>query len=150
MTDTPRAPFERMFHARWGDMDFNGHLRNTAYLDMGADVRMMYFVAHGFPMREFERLKVGPVIRSDELTYYKELRLLDPIRATLLLAGLSADGARFRFRNEFFRGDGRLAARLDSSGGWLDLVERRLVAPPAELLAIIDDAPRSDDFEELR
>ena len=25
--------FTRTFHARWGDMDFNGHMRNTAYLD---------------------------------------------------------------------------------------------------------------------
>lgn len=32
----------KTFHVRWGDMDFNAHMRNTAYLDISADVRMMY------------------------------------------------------------------------------------------------------------
>jgi acyl-CoA thioester hydrolase len=33
-----------------GDMDFNRHMRNTAYLDKSADVRMLFFAEHGFPM----------------------------------------------------------------------------------------------------
>jgi acyl-CoA thioester hydrolase len=59
--------FAKTFHVRWGDMDFNAHMKNTAYLDLAADVRMMYFQAHGFTMREFERLRLGPVIMRDEL-----------------------------------------------------------------------------------
>jgi acyl-CoA thioester hydrolase len=35
--------FRRPFHARWGDTDFNAHMRKMAYLDMAADVRMMYY-----------------------------------------------------------------------------------------------------------
>jgi acyl-CoA thioester hydrolase len=66
--------FAKQFHVRWGDMDFNAHMSNTAYLDVSADVRMMYFQEHGFPMREFERLRVGPVITRDELEYFRELR----------------------------------------------------------------------------
>ena len=27
--------FARPFVAGWGDMDFNGHMRNTAFLDRG-------------------------------------------------------------------------------------------------------------------
>jgi len=32
--------FERQMLSGWGDMDFNSHMRNTAYLDKSADVRM--------------------------------------------------------------------------------------------------------------
>jgi acyl-CoA thioester hydrolase len=39
--------YERTLFASWGDMDFNGHMRNTAYLDKAADVRLMFFAAHG-------------------------------------------------------------------------------------------------------
>ncbi|WP_229422843.1 thioesterase family protein [Telluria aromaticivorans] len=32
---------EQTLIAGWGNMDFNAHMRNTAYLDKSADVRMM-------------------------------------------------------------------------------------------------------------
>lgn len=141
--------FERTFHAGWGDMDFNAHMRNTAYLDRSADVRMMYFAENGFSMREFERLKIGPVIFKDELEYFRELRLLETVRVNLLLAGLSADASRFRLRNEFFREDGTLVARVTSNGGWLALAERRLAPPPPQLAELLRATPPTGDFEEL-
>ena len=144
------VPFERTVHGRWGDMDFNGHVRNTAYLDLAADLRMQCFAAHAFSMREFERLRIGPVITRDELEYFKEVRLLESLRCTFTIAGLSADGARFRCRNEFYRGDGRLAVRVTSTGGWLSLEQRRMVPPPAELADIMRGLARSADYEELR
>ena len=35
--------FEKQVLAGWADMDSNGHMRNTAFLDKSADVRMMFF-----------------------------------------------------------------------------------------------------------
>ena len=142
-------PFRKTFHVRWGDMDFNAHMRNTAYLDTSADVRMMYFQEHGFSMREFERLRVGPVILRDELDYYRELRLLETVEVTLETAALGADAARARLRNDFFRPDGKLCARVTSLVGWLDLDERRMRRPPDELAALMRSISRTEDFEEL-
>ena len=143
-------PFRTTFHARWGDMDFNGHMKNTAYLDAGADVRMMYFAEHGFSMREFEKRRIGPVISRDDLEYFRELRLLEPVRVTLVIAGASEDGSRFRMRNEFFRLDGERVARVTSTGGWLDLDKRRLTVPPPDLKLLLEQLERADDFEVLR
>jgi acyl-CoA thioester hydrolase len=140
--------FERVFTASWGDMDFNSHMANTAYLDRAADVRMMYFAEHGFPMAEFYRLRIGPVILRDELEYYREVGLLDEFRVTLELAELSADGSRFVIQNRLLRQDGKMIARIRSKGGWLSLDARRLVAPPEALLRALQDAPRSTDFKE--
>jgi len=138
--------FSRTFHVRWGDMDFNAHMRNTAYLDTSADLRMIYFEAHGFSMREFERLKLGPVIVKDELEYFRELKLLESITVTMALAGLAGDASRFRIRNEFFRPDGKIAARVTSAGGWFDLQARKIVPPPQSLAAILHDLTRTADF----
>ena len=129
--------FEKMLYARWGDMDFNGHMRNTAFLDASADVRMMYFAEQGFSMREFERLRFGPVILKDELEYFRELRLLEPVRVTLSAKEIRDDG-RFVLVNEFFREDGKPAARVTSSGGWLDLDKRKMTVPPAELQRLLE------------
>jgi acyl-CoA thioester hydrolase len=124
--------FEKTLYARWGDMDFNGHMRNTAYLDASADVRMFFFESEGFSMREFEERRMGPVITRDELEYFRELRLLEPVRVTLFAREVGEDG-RFVLVNEFFRADGKQVARVTSHGGWLDLNARKLVVPPAEL-----------------
>lgn len=130
-------------------MDYNGHMRNTAFLDRSADTRMMFFAEQGFPMAEFYRLRIGPVVLRDEVEYRQELGLLDPFEVTLALAGLSADGARFAIRNEFRKPDGSLCARVTSTGGWLDLGARKLVAPPSALHAALRTLARTDDFSEL-
>jgi acyl-CoA thioester hydrolase len=143
------APFSKTFHVRWGDMDFNAHMKNTAYLDLAGDVRMIYFLEHGFPMREFERLCIGPVILRDELEYFREMRLLESVKVNLTLVGVSEDTTRFCLRNEFFREDGKRAARVMSIGGWLDLTARKLTKPPAKLMEILQSLPKSEDFHTL-
>lgn len=141
--------FEKQLIAGWGDMDFNSHMRNTAFLDKSADVRMLFFADNGFPMDEFMRLRLGPVIRRDEVEYFKEIRMLEEMRVTLAIAGLSDDGSRFLLRNEFWRADERLAARVTSAGGWLDLAQRRLVAPPDALLAALRTLAPTEDYQAL-
>ena len=125
--------YTRQLMAGWGDMDFNAHMRNTAYLDKSADVRMLFFVEHGFPMSEFARLRLGPVVMKDEIEYFRELNLLEAINVELSIDGLSEDGSRLRLCNRVTRPDGVTAATVRSLVGWLDLDRRRLVAPPPAL-----------------
>jgi acyl-CoA thioester hydrolase len=141
--------FTKTFHVRWGDLDSNAHMANTAYLDLCVDVRMMYFASKGFSLREFERLRFGPVVQKDEIEYFRELRLLEPVTVSFALVGMSDDGSRFRIRNEFFREDGKPAARVTSLGGWLSLDTRKLIAPPAELREILAGLTRTEDFQTM-
>lgn len=141
--------FIRKLTAGWSDMDFNAHMRNTAYLDKSADVRLMFFAEQGFPAEEFIRLRIGPVVKRDEVDYFKEVNLLEEMSVSLMVAGLSDDGSRFRLRNEFSRADGKLTARVTSIGGWLDLSARKLIAPPDKLLAALRALARTVDFEVL-
>ncbi len=140
--------YQKTLIAGWGDMDFNSHMRNTAYLDKSADVRMMYFADSGFPMSEFRRLRLGPVVMKDEIEYFREVHLLDEVNISMLAAGLSADGSRMLLRNEFLR-QGILAARVTSTVGWFDLEQRKLVRPTAKLLEALQAMDRSEDFREL-
>ena len=68
---------------------------------------------------------------------------------TLALAGISPDGSRFRIRNEFFREDGKMAARVTTQGGWLNLELRKLTAPPPELVDVFSALARTGDFQEM-
>jgi acyl-CoA thioester hydrolase len=140
--------YEKTLVAGWGDMDFNSHMRNTAYLDKSADVRMMYFADNGFPMSEFVKLRLGPVVMKDEVEYFREFGLLEEVRVTFALAGLSEDGMRMKLRNDFYKKD-VLAARVTATGGWLDLAARKLVVPPPALLQLLRNLERSEDYAEL-
>ncbi len=144
-----RHVYSKILIAGWADMDFNSHMRNTAFLDKSADVRMMYFSENGFPMREFTRLGLGPVVMKDEVEYRKEVGLLQEITVTLAIAGHAEDGSRFLLRNEIFLPDGTLCASVTSLGGWLDRTARKLVAPPEALHIAMKSLPQADDFAVL-
>jgi hypothetical protein len=72
--------FERTFQVAWAHLDANGHMANVAFLDVAVDVRFMYFESCGFPPSEWAKLRVGPVVRRDEVDYHRELRMLQPFK----------------------------------------------------------------------
>ena len=121
-------------------------MKNTAYLDKAADVRQMFLIENGFPVEEFTRLRIGPVVMKDEIEYFREIGLQQKIDVTYALAGHALDGSRFLLRHEIFRPDGELSARVLSAGGWLNLDKRKIVAPPPALFAAMDSLQRTDDF----
>ena len=141
--------FQRVIQIGWGDMDANGHMRNSAYLDAASNVRMMFFMEHGITTAEFACWRIGPITLRDVLEYRRELHLLDEVRVTLEASGHSEDGSRFRLRNTFYRPDGQLAATLTTDGAWLDLERRRITRPPQDLLAAMLNLSGRDDFEIL-
>jgi acyl-CoA thioester hydrolase len=141
--------FEKALHVSWNHLDANGHMANTAYLDMAVDVRFLYFTSCGFSPEEFVAWGIGPVVRRDEVDYFRELRMLQTVRVSLLLAGLSDDASRFRLVNEFRREDGELCARLTSQGGWLDIKARKLVAPPEKLKGALLALERTEAYAQL-
>lgn len=149
MTPFIDGRYAREFLAGWGTMDFNGHMANTAYLDLAADVRMAFFSEHGFPPGEFRRLAIGPVMKKDEVEYFREVGLYDTVTLTYAVLAMSPDGARFVVENEILSAGGERAATVRSTGGWLDLRARKLVAPPPLLLAAFMKVPRAPGFVEL-
>jgi len=143
------APYSIQSIAGWAEMDANAHMANTAYLSKCVDARMSFFKQSGFPVTEFAKRQIGPVVRRDELEYFREIALMEPITITLALGGLAPDGSRFRLVNEILAADGRLAARVRSEGGWLDLAARKLIAPPPDLFTALAAMPHAEAFEQL-
>ncbi len=141
--------YRKELYAGWADMDFNAHMANVAYLNKAVDVRQRFLMEHGFPMEEFSRLRIGPVVMRDEIEYFREVGLQEKIIVSCELAGHAPDGSRFLIRHEIFRQDGKLSARITSAGGWLDLNLRKLIAPPKALFDAMNSLERTDDFIEL-
>ena len=52
--------FEHTFVAGWAHMDSNGHMRNTAFVDLAVDTRLLYLASAGFsaaPMTSTNRAR---------------------------------------------------------------------------------------------
>jgi len=142
-------PITRRFLAGWADMDWNSHMANTAYLNKVVDARVLALSEKGFPLEEFIRLRLGVVIMKDELEYKREIKWMEEIEISFSLAGLAPDGSRFKIQNEVRRANGELAARITSTGGFMDLDARKLVVPPPAVLAAYVSLPRTDDYADL-
>ena len=148
---TMAEPYVQEYRARWADMDFNQHMRNAAYLGVAEETRMRFMEANGWPMAEFARRKLGPVVVEDRLTYRIELGLLEPFRVDLTLAATTDDGRKFRVRNRFFRSsDDALCATVDSVVLWFDLQQRRAIVPPPELARVWLAVPHTEDIARLQ
>ncbi|MDX1630587.1 MAG: thioesterase family protein [Thermoanaerobaculia bacterium] len=141
--------FEKTFTVRWADLDSNGHMANTAYLDVCVDVRLGYLAERGVAPRDLKEFGIGPVVRRDEVDYFRELRLGESYFVDYELAGASGELSRFRIRNRFRNEAGDPVAEVVSTGGWFDHESRELVTPPEKLRKALLSLPRSDDFEEL-
>lgn len=138
------------FTVGWGDLDGNGHMANTAFLDHAADTRLQCFAALGFPASRFAAERFGPVVLHDDVVYRKELRLFDAYTVDLQVVAGTPDGGRFRLRNTFRNASGEVCAVVTSEGVWFDLDARRPRLPPADLLRLQASLPRAQGYEELR
>ncbi len=145
-----RDIFKQTFHVRWSDLDPNLHLRHTAYLDLCAATRFSYLENLGFTMEKFAELKVGPILFNENISYLSEVRAGDKLTVNVRISGLSEDGRKWKMHQEIFKqSDGKLAATLDISGAWFNVVQRKLQVPPDILKSKMDLLPKTDDFRLL-
>ena len=142
--------FEKKFETGWRDVDANGHVANSSYLEFAVNMRIAFFASCGYPPDNFLKHGFGPVIKTDFVEYFRELLMLEAFTVTIENGGHSDDFSRFRVVNSIYKEDRVPAARVTSVGGWLSLAERKLIEPPK----IIKDAwrtlPKTDEFEVLR
>lgn len=141
--------FEIRLEVRWDDLDANRHVRNTAFSEYATNARFHLLVAHGFDPARLEQMRFGPVMMREDIRYRRELFFGDVITVRVHAAGLSDDSSHWRVYQEVLRSDGKEAATLSIQGGWIHLDQRKLLAPPEELAAVLLSLPRTANFEEL-
>jgi acyl-CoA thioester hydrolase len=131
----------------WSQIDGNLHLRHSAYADFAAQARIELLNKIGLDYKAIARLKIGPILFREELIYLREVGLNDTVRVTTQLTRSTADGGRYSFRHELFRGDGVKAALIHVDGAWMDVVHRKLTGLPEEFQARLAEIPRSEDYQ---
>ncbi|MEH6534815.1 MAG: thioesterase family protein [Psychroserpens sp.] len=141
--------YKKDFEIRWSDVDANGHLANSAYVNFMSHTRVGFLNEHGFSMKKLIEHGIGPVVFSEQIYYFKESFLGQTLTVTLAVSGLSEDGMLFKFEHNFYNQNGQHLATCDILGAWIDLKERRLIALPEQLQALIKKFPKAENFKIL-
>jgi acyl-CoA thioester hydrolase len=139
--------FRHTIEVRWADCDANHHVRHSAYADFCTHARIEWLRAHGFGFDQFQAQAFGPVIFKESTEYLKEVKMSERIEIAIRIAALAEDGSRYRIRHDILKQDGKLAARHEISGAWMDLRARKLMLPPAALASLFGALDRTEDFE---
>lgn len=141
--------FQVTFNTKWSDFDPNRHMRHTAYNDYAAEVRVRFFQEHGLSINEFAKLNIGPILFKEETSFLKEIHIGENITVHMELEGVSKGIERWRFNHQIFNQEGILSAEIKVYGAWIDLIKRKLTAPPAEFLKIFEELPKTENFIEI-
>ena len=118
-------------------------------MDYAAQARVAFLNDFGFTLERFQKLRIGPVLFSEETQYLREVRANERISVTTEVTGLSPNGKHWRIRHRIFRAGGELACVVNVQGAWLDLVARKVVPAPVELQEAMRKAPRAEDYAEF-
>ncbi|MCG0287800.1 thioesterase family protein [Streptomyces sp. PSAA01] len=125
--------FQKSFEVRWDDVDLNGHLRNTRYVEYASTARHSYLAAAGWSARSLRKEGFAPVLLGEEIQYAHEVFLAETVDVSCEVVGLSADASRWRMQHTVLREDKGTAAVVRSLGTWIDLRVRKIAAPPPSL-----------------
>jgi len=139
--------YSQIFQVIWADIDPNMHLRHTAYNDYAAQVRVSFLADHGFSLKKFMTMAIGPILFREETRFLREVGINEKIKVDYHCAAMRKDGSRFKGVHSIWKEDGVQAAIITIEGAWIDTNARKLTIPPLELLEIINKIPRVDNFE---
>ena len=117
------------FLVRSYEVDRNGHLNGSIYVQWADEVRFQAARQAGVDVNAFIAGGVGPVNLETTIRYHRELREGDEVDVSCVFEW--GNGKTVNVYQEFRRPDGTLAATLTSTGGLLDLDRRRLLDDPA-------------------
>ncbi|MER5863307.1 acyl-CoA thioesterase [Kitasatospora sp. NPDC002040] len=138
------AAFSKRFEVRWDDVDINGHLRSTRYLEYATTTRLFFLKEAGWDIQELQKDGICLVLLNEEIHYRREVLLAQRVDVTFETVSMTDDGTRWRSRQILTRADGEIAAEIHSLSAWMDFGSRRICRPPDPLMATIRSAKAED------
>lgn len=134
---------------RWSDLDPNFHLRHSVYYDWGALCRIEFLYRHGLTADIMMKLRLGPILLREECVFRKEIRFGDNVIINLELLKSKRDFSRWTIRHTVIKNGDTISAILTVDGAWLDIVKRKLAAPPTDVIHVFEQMPVAEEFQWL-
>ena len=108
-------------------LDTFGHVNNATYLELYEEARLDFISKNGYGLKEIHRYQKGPVILDVKCRYKKEIVNREVI--TIRSKSLSLRGKIGQIHQEILKENGEIASDATFTVGFMDMQERKLVAP---------------------
>lgn len=138
--------FIQSFDIRWGDLDPNRHLANTAIMSLMIETRMAYLRSLGYGQQWFADHNIGPAILSETNWYLKEILPDEKVSVDLACMGHTSDLRFWRWRQNLYNQAGTPCAGHEVNFVWFDLLARKIIPAPDELKGSLAEMPRHPQF----
>ena len=125
-------PFEYRVQVKEFHLDTFGHVNNAQYLALYEEARWDFITANGFGLERIKHDKAGPVLLETTVKFKRELVNREWI--TIQSVPGELNGKIMFINQQMLKADGKIASEARFSIGFMDLKERRLVAPPDDWL----------------
>lgn len=133
---------------RWSDLDANMHLANASYMNYTSFARIEFLRKCGITLADFARLKIGPAVLREELSFFREAHQGQDIMISVVISGNSENGEIFEFEHNLYdKNTGTHLAYSRVFGLWFSTEHRKRMVPPAE---IQDKIMANVDKEKMR
>lgn len=139
--------FNLRVDVRWSDLDPNFHLRHSVYYDWGAFCRVQFFAAHGLDTNTMMAFQLGPILFREECVFRKEIRSEDVVNIDLKLVKARKDISRWSIQHQITKNSSFLSAVITVDGAWINMTERKLVAPHEKVVDVFNAMPKAENFE---
>ena len=139
-------PFKKSFQVIWADLDPNAHMRHTAYNDYAAQVRVGLFDRLNLPLNELVASGYGPVLFHEDTTFAREVLMGEVITVDCAALAFRKDLKIWKFRQQVWKQTGELACTILATGAFMDLKQRKVVVPPQQIIGMLEQIPKTDDF----
>jgi acyl-CoA thioester hydrolase len=120
-------PFKMRIAVRSYELDTQGHVNGSVYIQWADHVRTELARHAGVVMPEMIASGVAPINLETTVRFKRELRGGDEVDITCEFVW--GEGKTFQVQQALYRPDGTLVAEVVSVSGVMDLRERRLVPP---------------------
>lgn len=141
--------YVKSFEIRWNDLDANGHLGNSSYVEYMSHTRMSFFTEYGFGMDFMYTQGLGPIVLHEHLYYFKEFLHMDTVFVTLEVSGITENAQFVSIVHNFYNNQGDHMAHAEMLFSFINLKTRKLGTIPEEAKNRINLFPKSDDFKIL-
>lgn len=139
--------YEMPLQIRWSDLDPNFHLRHSVYYDWAAMCRIDYLKGKGLTPAIMQKMNFGPIIFREEAVFRKEIKYGEELSINLKLIKGRRDYSRWTIAHEIKKSGETLCAVITIDGAWLNVIERKLFIPPAEVVQVFQQMPVDDSFQ---
>lgn len=140
------SDFIKSIEVRWSDLDPNFHVVHSKYYDFGAFCRMAFLIENGLSPSTMQEHNIGPILFREECVFKREILFGDKVTINVKIDKLTSDFGRWTMVHEIYKNNETLAAIITADGAWLNTATRKLALPPAVVVSLFENAPKTSGF----